>query len=318
MSLNRKGNTVVSIVGQVDTYDVRANDTLNIISGNLENNNPEYDGIGLKVNGGMVRNGKRFTAIPIIGRKNQIYTYETSAVPLIGSFGTERSVYYPLLEENLQLASDNAGDTDTVGGTGARKIRIQGIDGSGNFIIEDVILTGQTPVSTINSFFRVSGFAVIESYGTTLLNGSNLGDIFLASETATFTLGVPNEKNLILGVMGPALGVGDTGSFYMPPGSELYFSELVISSTVGNKDENLIVSFRGKQGNSGWRNFGRLNISSATSVVSLHQGGFPNINTDLSGLLGQDIQLTVSREGIQPSDNISINIYLTGILVVDV
>jgi hypothetical protein len=121
-----------------------------------------------------------------------------------------------------------------------------------------------------------------------------------------------------MGVMGIGFGIGDVANLFIPPASEIYFSEIVITATLeANKDEVVQVSFRGKQGTSGWLNYATLNLNSNASAVSLHQGGFPNINIDPTGTLPIDVQLVVSRAGLQPSDNIPTSIFLTGVLVTD-
>jgi len=152
---------------------------------------------------------------------------------------------------------------------------------------------------------------------SSLIGGNNLGNIFATIPSNTFTAGVPNNKDLIMGVTAIGNGLMDTCVLTVKPGSLLYFSELVISSTAGGKNDNIILNIKGKQGPSGWINYGTLNVSTTQPVVSLHQGGFPNIMNPFSPD-PMDVILTVRREGGSgTTDNIGISVFMTAQLVED-
>jgi hypothetical protein len=78
----------------------------------------------------------------------------------------------------VDVVSDNT--NDDVAGTGARTLRIQGLDGSYNFAEETVDMDGTTTVTTTQTFLRVFRMSV-ETAGT---SGNNEGTI-----TATYTGG---------------------------------------------------------------------------------------------------------------------------------
>jgi len=78
----------------------------------------------------------------------------------------------------VDVVSDNA--NDDVAGTGARTLRIQGLDGSYNFAEETVDMDGTTTVTTTQTFLRVFRMSV-ETAGT---SGNNEGTI-----TVTYTGG---------------------------------------------------------------------------------------------------------------------------------
>lgn len=88
----------------------------------------------------------------------------------------------------IQVASASANDTSA--GTGARTVRIIGVDANFAECYEDVTLTGQTaaPVAgTTQTFLRVHR-AYCLTAGT---GGTNAGNISVASNGDTFTAGVP-------------------------------------------------------------------------------------------------------------------------------
>jgi hypothetical protein len=71
----------------------------------------------------------------------------------------------------VDVVSDNT--NDDVAGTGARTLRIQGLDGSYNFAEETVDMDGTTTVTTTQTFLRVFRMSV-ETAGT---SGNNIGNI---------------------------------------------------------------------------------------------------------------------------------------------
>ena len=71
----------------------------------------------------------------------------------------------------VDVVSDDV--NDDVAGTGARTLRIQGLDGSYNFAEETVDMDGTTTVTTTQTFLRVFRMSV-ETAGT---SGNNIGNI---------------------------------------------------------------------------------------------------------------------------------------------
>jgi len=92
---------------------------------------------------------------------------------------------HPTSAAQWYVSSSNA--ADTAAGTGAREIRIFGLDANYNEISEDITLTGQTQKITVNSYLRIFRAFVTEA-GT---GGSAAGDIYVAASGAT--LGVPDN-----------------------------------------------------------------------------------------------------------------------------
>jgi hypothetical protein len=124
--------------------------------------------------------------------RGQITWHETlfqfginSAVPTtFETIWTASSVYtYLAAASVLTISSSSA--TDSSSNTGARTVRINGLDANYNEISETVSLNGQTAVNTVNSYLRVFGIQVM----TAGSGGTAVGVIYAG--TGTVTSGVP-------------------------------------------------------------------------------------------------------------------------------
>lgn len=73
--------------------------------------------------------------------------------------------------EVIQISSSSA--NDTAAGTGARTLRIEGLDGNYDLQSEIVVLNGVTPVNTVNTYLRVHRLTAI-SAGSTGINQGNI------------------------------------------------------------------------------------------------------------------------------------------------
>lgn len=93
--------------------------------------------------------------------------------------------------ELINVVSDDA--DDTVAGSGARFIFIQGLDGDYNIQSELVIMSGLTPVQTTLSFLRIHRVRVLAA-GSSLLNE---GTITLTDATgATVQAAIPPQESI--------------------------------------------------------------------------------------------------------------------------
>lgn len=84
----------------------------------------------------------------------------------------------PAAASTLSIVSSSA--ADGAAGTGARALRITGLDASGSEITEDIALNGLTPVVTVNLYLRVND-VVARTAGS---GGVNAGDITLTHTVA--------------------------------------------------------------------------------------------------------------------------------------
>ena len=99
---------------------------------------------------------------------------------------------YPTSATQMTVSSSSA--DDTAAGTGARTINIEGLDADYNEVSEYIILNGQTPVTTVNSYLRINRGIVL----TAGSGGKNAG--IIRAGTGTVTSGVP--ANVFLSIDG--------------------------------------------------------------------------------------------------------------------
>jgi len=279
---------------------------------------PELHGVAFKV-GPVIRDNKLFQMIQMIGYKESVYTYFTNASPLTGSLGSGTFLipYLPAVAETLKIASSSA--LDTLAGTRARQVAVVGLDDNYEVVFELVNLNGQTPVNTVNAFRRIGTVTVTQTGTPASYNASqNLGTIYTASNTATFTGGVPDDLNLCFDVMLPNRGHTTTDVLPVKAGDRFYPTSFTISSSINsNKVDSLIVQLRIRQGNSGWRTFTTFNVSTAQPVITVAQDGFQ------SGVLqgvpfDSDISMAVSRVGgAGTTDAITCSVFMSGFIVRD-
>lgn len=131
---------------------------------------------------------------------------------------------YPPSATQMTISSSDANDTSA--GTGMRQITVEGLDADYNPISETIILNGQTPVTTVNSYFRVQGIGMRGiDVGAT---GSNEGDIYMG--VGTVTLGIPAT---IYNLISATENSSHSGFFTIPAGFKGYFYGVEVSSPAG-------------------------------------------------------------------------------------
>lgn len=134
---------------------------------------------------------------------------ENDFVGTIGGFSTQRrkpltigveeviweapsSTYpFPSAEAVLDVVSDNANDDGIAPLSGAQTVTVVGLDGTGTFVFDTVVMNGLTPVATTQPFLRILA-AFVSSAGASGYNEGNieishLGNVveYLAAENAT-------------------------------------------------------------------------------------------------------------------------------------
>lgn len=90
---------------------------------------------------------------------------------------------HPVSATVMTVSSTSTNDTSD--GTGARTVFIKGVNGTGGYATETVILNGQTAVNTTKSYFSIESVTVL----TVGSGGVNAGNINIG--TGTVTTGVP-------------------------------------------------------------------------------------------------------------------------------
>ena len=181
---------------------------------------------------------------PSLGYRTAISLGRVDGISLFRKFGENSAVgtsyedvwvpggsyVFPTGAETLSVFSDNAADTSA--GTGARTVKIIGLDASLLEIEETVTLNGVTPVTTSNEFYRVNKMLVLTAGSA----GSNVGEIeadqstsgleladIAATEGSTLQLiyTVPMDKSVLVNKMLFSAHKGDEVTYRLlsrPPG----------------------------------------------------------------------------------------------------
>lgn len=121
--------------------------------------------------------------------------------------------------ETISLVSDAS--ADDVAGTGARQVRITGLDANYNQITETVTLSGLTPVSTAAQFRRAHTMQVV-SAGS---GGVNVGTLTAQHTTTT--------ANVFLSIL-PGTNQSTCSAFTVPAGYTAYMRALHAAIRGGN------------------------------------------------------------------------------------
>ena len=168
------------------------------------------------------------SVIRVFGHNPDVDTAEVTIWPTTGLLG------HPASPTLMTVSSSSASDTSA--GTGARSVFILGINGTGGYVSETVVLNGQTAVTTIHEYDAIERVTVV-SVGS---GGVNAGTIYVG--TGTVTSGVP-------AVTYSAMGIGDNlalvGHWTCPAGYTGYLT--YGSVTCGTANTNQYITARLKQ-----------------------------------------------------------------------
>ena len=113
------------------------------------------------------------------------FGYNASAGTTAEMIWAESGTAYPWPTAATVCTVSSANIADTAAGTGARTVRIVGLDAAFNEITEVVTLNGMTAVSTVNAYFRINSFTVV----TAGSGGRNAGIVYVG--TGAVVLGKP-------------------------------------------------------------------------------------------------------------------------------
>lgn len=155
----------------------------------------------------------------VMGHSTQnIYGYQTAVTTTnIPLWEVAAAYVYPVSATSMNLASSNNADTAT--------ILISGLNASFAPITESVVLTGTTPVATVNSFIRINSMQV--SVGSTT---NPAGTVTLKDPTNTTTYAQINA------------GIGRTqmAIFTVPAGYTFYLSRVDANSSFNGNNVNYV------------------------------------------------------------------------------
>ena len=126
---------------------------------------------------------------------------------------------YPTTASVMKVSSGSA--NDTAAGTGARTLFIAGLDGNYNPVSEIVTLNGQTQVTTVNSYLRIT-YTELISTGS---GNAQAGTIYIGTGSAT--LGVPST---VYWRSESSYNNWSFAGFTVPAGYTAYISSYTITS----------------------------------------------------------------------------------------
>jgi hypothetical protein len=124
---------------------------------------------------------------------------------------------FPVTAVNVEVVSTSA--NDSAGGTGARTIRIEGLDANYNVILDDITLNGLTPVAIPRPYLRVN-FVTVTTAGSLQ---TNAGAITVRTVTGGNVLSTISLSGL---GTGPGFGSSSTAVYTVPRGSKIFFLQL--------------------------------------------------------------------------------------------
>ena len=173
------------------------------------------------------------SVVHVFGHNPDVDTTEVTIWPTTGLLG------HPASPTLMTVSSSSASDTSA--GTGARSVFILGINGTGGYVSETVVLNGQTAVTTIHEYDAIERVTVV-SVGSGRVNA---GTIYVG--TGTVTSGVP-------AVTYSAMGIGDNlalvGHWTCPAGYTGYltYGSVTCGDTTGNQYITARLKQRGQDG----------------------------------------------------------------------
>jgi hypothetical protein len=160
------------------------------------------------------------SVIHVFGFNPAVGTDEETVWPIDGLLG------HPPSPTIMTVSSTSA--NDSAAGTGARTVLIEGVNGTGGITTEVVILDGQTPVSTVNTYDAIERLVVL----TVGSGEKNAGLIYIG--TGTVTAGVPAVTYNVIDV---GENLSTTGHWTCPTGFTGYLTRgsFAVGPTAGNQ-----------------------------------------------------------------------------------
>lgn len=141
---------------------------------------------------------------------------------------------FPTEATTMTVSSEGA--NDTVAGTGAQVVYIEGLDANYNVITETAALNGTTPVTLTNQYLRINYFFVVQAG-----SGATNEDI-LHVGYGTVTAGVPATPMRCV----PAGFSRDCNTWYtVPAGHKLIINKLIVGTS---KDKMINIRVRRRIG----------------------------------------------------------------------
>lgn len=140
------------------------------------------------------------------------FTHEASSSFFSPIWSVTPARSYPYLTTAQTLTVSSTSVDDTVAGTGARTVRVDGLDANYDLLSETVTLNGQTGVTTVNSFLRINNLTCA-TFGT---DNRNRGDIYIGYGVLS-----AGKNDTPLHLINAGALVSEVGVFTVPRGFTL-------------------------------------------------------------------------------------------------
>lgn len=169
------------------------------------------------------------TMVSINGHDSSIGTTRVTVAPSLASGNIDQSSL-ATTAATVDVASTDANDTSA--GTGLQTLLLEGLDADGVAASETITLSGQTEVTSSNTYSAVTGWR-----GLTAGSGAkNAGVIWVGA--GTFTSGVPATK-FFAGDAG--FNKGLTAYYVVPTGKVLYLRSFAATIASSTKDVEFFI-----------------------------------------------------------------------------
>lgn len=194
--------------------------------------------------------------------------------------------------EAVAIGVASTSTDDTSDGSGARTVRLTGLDDDYAVQTADVTLTGQTKATTGSTLFRSVHDVQVLTAGA---GGVNAGVIYLADASDTFTNGVPTTP---FGLVETAWNRSSIPDYLVPDGYELGLAQLQISA---DNAKTCVIVLEILNGAGLWERRFELHVGSGFAPMSLSEPVLParervrvrgymeltsgSVSVDLSGVL---------------------------------
>ena len=143
---------------------------------------------------------------------------------------------YPGAAGEVSISSDDTNDVNP-GGTGARTIKVQGLDANYLEIEEDIALNGQTQVVTTKEYLRIFRAYVL----TAGSNGGTAGTVYVGTTGAT--AGVPA---VIYASFGSA-NQTQMAVYTVPASKKLYVDDITFTAALSAADHSVTAKFKTRE-----------------------------------------------------------------------
>jgi len=216
----------------------------------------------------------------------RVWTSTGSKVNIIGYNGAVGATAEPIWmksgampalltsSEQLKINSSNANDDGSPAGTGARTIKITGLDSNYQVLSETITMNGTSDVTSSSSFLRVN-FVEVVTAGS---GGVPAGNISILN----------NAKSVTLGYLPAGINYALQAIYTVPANTVLFISDIFLGE-LESKDTNVKIVYREQGSNYVWKELCVFHVLDDMKNIQL--------KTELKFKQKTDIYLSASSAG---------------------